>query len=334
MQNYSEKMMERLSSGESKTIFWNIFFIIGLTTSGRKAWQEEEETRKGTSIVLVRQEQCTKITIILEQGEWPIAKDAEPFSRRFNAKHWQTFYDLESVNIFDIGSICLQGEELLRQFTFHQKYRRKSVIEANVRDIWTVDIGTISWDFFSVSNQLGKFSMETVISGLWWRSHQSLELKGLRIFDSVLCFGKVNQNPTSKVLLGNDSWIGSKIHHNTELWTKLMVSQWNRVEYLLRIRYIAALQQSPRVTVKIEHRVRRFHRTNDLHVDVQRHLMENSRQWTGMRIEPQPRLYLCETIFTRKMVIPRSDLDQKRSGILLMKANHKENGTESQNEWW
>ena len=26
-----------------------------------------------------------------------------------------------------------------------------------------------------------------------------------------------------------------------------------------------------------------------------------------------------------------SDLDQKRSGILLMKANHKENGTESQN---
>ena len=30
--------------------------IIGLTTSGRKAWQEEEETRKETSIVLIRQE--------------------------------------------------------------------------------------------------------------------------------------------------------------------------------------------------------------------------------------------------------------------------------------
>ena len=26
-----------------------------------------------------------------------------------------------------------------------------------------------------------------------------------------------------------------------------------------------------------------------------------------------------------------SDLDQRRKGILLMKANHKENGTESQN---
>ena len=53
--------MERLNSGESKTIFRNIscIVIIGLTTSGRKAWQEED-TRKDTSIVLIRQEQsCT-----------------------------------------------------------------------------------------------------------------------------------------------------------------------------------------------------------------------------------------------------------------------------------
>ena len=57
-----EKTMERLNSGESKTIFRNIscIVIIGLTTSGRKAWQEEEETRKDTSIVLIHQEQsCT-----------------------------------------------------------------------------------------------------------------------------------------------------------------------------------------------------------------------------------------------------------------------------------
>ena len=30
--------------------------IIGLTKSGRKAWQEEEETRKDTSIALIHQE--------------------------------------------------------------------------------------------------------------------------------------------------------------------------------------------------------------------------------------------------------------------------------------
>ena len=57
-----EKTMERLNSGESKTIFKNssCIVIIGLTTSGRKAWQEEEETRKDFSIVLIHQEQsCT-----------------------------------------------------------------------------------------------------------------------------------------------------------------------------------------------------------------------------------------------------------------------------------
>ena len=55
-----EKMIERLKSGKSKIIFRNIscIVIIGLTKSGRKAWQEEEEeTRKDTSIVLIHQEQ-------------------------------------------------------------------------------------------------------------------------------------------------------------------------------------------------------------------------------------------------------------------------------------
>ena len=58
MEDYLEKTMERLNSTESKTIFRNIscIVIIGLTTSGRKAWQEEEKTRKDTSIVLIHQE--------------------------------------------------------------------------------------------------------------------------------------------------------------------------------------------------------------------------------------------------------------------------------------
>ena len=60
---YLEKMMERLNSGEKKIIFRIIlcFDIIGLATSGSAAWQEEEEeTRKDFSIVLILQEQfCT-----------------------------------------------------------------------------------------------------------------------------------------------------------------------------------------------------------------------------------------------------------------------------------
>ena len=52
-----------------------------------------------------------------------------------------------------------------------------------------------------------------------------------------------------------------------------MVSQWIQVEYFPRIHHIAALQQSPRVPVKNERRTKRFHRTDHLHVDVQRHLI-------------------------------------------------------------
>ena len=56
---YFEKMMERLNSGEWKIIFGIILCIldIGLTKSGRAAWQEEAETREDTSIVQIHQEQ-------------------------------------------------------------------------------------------------------------------------------------------------------------------------------------------------------------------------------------------------------------------------------------
>ena len=52
MEVYLEKMMEQLNSGELKTIFRNISrdVIIGLTKSGRTAWQEEEETWKTTGL--------------------------------------------------------------------------------------------------------------------------------------------------------------------------------------------------------------------------------------------------------------------------------------------
>ena len=51
--------MERFNSGELKNIFRSISCIalIGLIASGRKVWQEEEETRKDTSTVLMLQEQ-------------------------------------------------------------------------------------------------------------------------------------------------------------------------------------------------------------------------------------------------------------------------------------
>ena len=45
--------------------------------------------------------------------------------------------------------------------------------------------------------------------------------------DSVLCLGKMNQNPQSKYSLGRKVDLVQKVHHNTELWTQLTESRWN-----------------------------------------------------------------------------------------------------------
>ena len=54
-----EKKMEQFNSGESMRIFRKIsrIALIDLTTGGRKAWQEEEETRIDISTALILQEQ-------------------------------------------------------------------------------------------------------------------------------------------------------------------------------------------------------------------------------------------------------------------------------------
>ena len=44
----------------------------------------------------------------------------------------------------------------------------------------------------------------------------------------ILCYALERWIRTqNQILFGNDSWIGSRVHHNTELWTQLTASQWN-----------------------------------------------------------------------------------------------------------
>ena len=106
-----------------------------------------------------------------------------------------------------------------------------------------------------------------------------------------------------------------------------MEFEWNNFP---RIHHIAARQQSPRVPVKNEQTARRIHRTNHLHVDVQRHLMGIKRQQEIMRVKCSARFSLCKKDVQQDNG-HSSDLDQKSNGILLMNTVHKENGTESLN---
>ena len=129
-----------------------------------------------------RIEPVEEVTVILAQGEWSIAKDIGPVFKRCNARHRRTFFNLGSVYVVNIGSICIHGKELQRTFAFHQKYMEQSHSEH--------------------SNQLGKFSMETIISGQWWRSHQSLAREDLLIFRFYVMPWKDEREPNIKYCLG------------------------------------------------------------------------------------------------------------------------------------
>ena len=96
--------------------FWRIkdylqdhlcFVIIGLTKSGRAAWQEEEDTRKDFSIVLILQEQfCTS-----ELSK--VIQDA--ISLTLHYKTMSLFRD----NFFQVHLSC----RMCNQFTFHHQFK-------------------------------------------------------------------------------------------------------------------------------------------------------------------------------------------------------------------
>ena len=150
----------------------------------------------------------------------------------------------------------------------------------------------------------------------------------------ILCYAMERCTRThNQRLSGKTSWRGSKVHQNTELWTQLTENRWNSSGNFRRIHYIAARPRSPKVPFENEHRARRIERTDHLHVDLKKtshgdlKTINRNATWASSSF-----------LFVRKDFHQEeghsSYMDQKRSGILLMLTDHKENGTESLNWWW
>ena len=96
--------------------------------------------------------------------------------------------------------------------------------------------------------------------------------------DSVLCLGKIFENPES-----NDAWekrLGwLKSSQNYRNFDRIDGEPMEfRVEYFPRIQYVAAQRRSQKFTVRIWRNTRKFHRKNSIYVDVQRHFLRNKRQ--------------------------------------------------------
>ena len=96
------------------------------------------------------------------------------------------------------------------------------------------------------------------------------------------------------------------------------------------IQHIAALQQSPRVHVKNERKARKILQDGSSPC---RCLTTSHGNPKTMKKNANQALssFFCKRRDSHQEGGHSSDLDQKRNGILLMIANHKENGTESQN---
>ena len=124
-------------------------------------------------------------------------------------------------------------------------------------------VNTINWDDSSWKH-LSLIGDEEVIS----LSHAKVYV----LSDSVLCLGKVNQNPQANTVWEDKlTWFKSS-SQDIALDT-IDGEPMEFVDCFPRIHHIADLQQSPRVPVKNEQTARRIHRTEHLHVDIQRHLM-------------------------------------------------------------
>ena len=120
--------------------------------------------------------------------------------QKMQHKTAKTFFNMGNVYVFDITSTCIHGKELLRKFTLHQKYRNNLTMKqvCDISEKLTVGqsneiygVNPINWED-SLWIHLSLVSDEEVIS----LSHAKVYV----FWDSVLCFGMMNQNPESNTV--------------------------------------------------------------------------------------------------------------------------------------
>ena len=228
---------------------------------------------------------------------------------------------MENVYVFDITNICTHGKELLWTILHSIKNTGEKFSQwRQMLDISEqVDSRTIRWDLWSDS-QLSweRFCMETVYVWLVMKKSSVSRMQKVYVFsDSVLCL--------------MDRWIRAL---DIKYW--LVTVNWNGSNGIfITIQDFGHTLTENRcnsksksfLSVKSESswanmgEPEEFHRTDHLHVDVQRHHHRRSKDnETGIRIaKRQTRFDLCAERCSTKNDGHSSDLDQKRSGILLMK---------------
>ena len=153
------------------------------------------------------------------------------------------------------------------------------------------------------------------------------------MYSQILCYVLDRWIKTQhQILLGNSSWIGSKSHHNTELWTQLMENRWNSSGIFSQDSlHCSSSEKSKSSWTKCANQNNSKDESSSCRCS-----MTSYGEWKTMNrnvlLMPHLCLYLQKDF--QQDVGHSSDLDQKRSGILLTSTDHEENGAESLNWWW
>ena len=120
--------------------------------------------------------------------------------QRCNTRQKQTFFNMVNVYVFDIRSICIHGKELPRNCTFHQK-NRKSLTMKQMFDISEQLIAEQSDEIYGVNTIYWVDSSWKHLSLIGDEEVVSPSLAKVYVFsDSVLCLGKMSENPQSNIV--------------------------------------------------------------------------------------------------------------------------------------
>ena len=157
--------------------------------------------------------------------------------------------------------------------------------------------------------------METCIFDWWWRKSSVSNTRRFTYFQ-ILCYALERWIRThNQILCGKTSWSGSRVHHNAELWTQLMVSQWNSSGIFSQ----DSLHCSSATKSKTS-----FQKMSGKPEEFQGRIiflsMFNDIPWDLKKMNRNANLTPTSFLFTRE------DFHQE-DGPLLMVANHKKNGT-------
>ena len=174
--------------------------------------------------------------------------------------------------------------------------------------------------------------METIIFDRWWTSHQSLAREFLRIFRICVMPWNMSENPQSNTVWEDKlTWFKSSPQYRTldtidgEPWKSSGIFSWDSPHCSSATKSKSSCRKWAKSQKNSQDGSSSCRCSTTSHGDLK--TMNRNAMLTPTSFQYMQKDFHQEDGHS-------SDLDQKRSGVLLILTDHKENGTESLNWWW